>query len=132
MLQTRLIYSIGAVTLLLGAVANFRSYGPLVSTLFLIIMGIVIFLAAYQITCVIKGRCTFTSWWNTLLAMATFSGIAFYYYESLRGKVKLPTLEKQGILKGSHTFDVLNNYASQHLGINVLEYVHNGAVRPAA
>ncbi len=99
MLQTKLIYSIGAVTLLLGAVANFRSYGPLISTLFLIIMSVVIFLAAYQVTCVIKGRCTFTSWWNTLLAMATFSGIAFYYYESLRGKVKLPTLEKQGILK---------------------------------
>lgn len=129
MLQTRLIYGIGALTLLLGAVANFRSYGLLISGAYLIIMGIVIYLAAYQITCVIYGRCTFTSWWNTILAMATFAGIALYYFENLRGGLKLPTLEKQGILRENRTFDVLNKYANDHLGINVLEYVHNGAVK---
>ena len=129
MLQTRLIYAVGALTLLLGALANFRSYGLLISTLFLIIMGIVIFLAGYQVTCVIRGRCTFTSWWNTILAMATFAGIALYYFENLRGGLKLPTLDKQGILRENRTFDVLNKYASDNLGLNVLEYVHNGAVK---
>ena len=86
MLQSDIVLLGGGVTALLGAIANLRYFGIKQTIVFLAFMGMLIYFAYYQVNCLVKGSCVFSSWFSAAIAISTFSGIGIAYYYAIISK----------------------------------------------
>jgi hypothetical protein len=94
MIQSDIVLLGGGITALLGAIANLKYFGIKQTAIFLAFIGMLIYFAYYQVNCLVKGSCVFSSWLSAALAISTFSGIGIAYYYAIQSKTN-PIQNKQ-------------------------------------
>ncbi len=83
MLQANIVIAVGGLTGLIGALVNLKYFGLKTAAAFIIIIGMLVYFSYYQVTCLITGKCVFSSWLSTIIAIITFSGIGVAYYYAI-------------------------------------------------
>lgn len=83
MLQANIILAVGGLTGLIGTIVNFKYFGLQTAAIFSAVISILVYFSYYQVICLIKGKCVFSSWLNTIISIITFSGIGVAYYYAI-------------------------------------------------
>jgi hypothetical protein len=85
-------------------------------------MLVMVYFLAYQIECLIHGRCYMTSWINVFLAGITVSGVFTYYYIAIRNS-QLPRLSKQDLFRLSNLFQTTRSLVSDKYNVDITDYI---------
>ncbi len=87
MLQTVVVVIFAVITGLLGVLANIRGSSGIRSlAIFVAVFSILVYFGDYQIQCLVKGGCHYSSWFAVAVLLGTLYGIAYVYYTAIRMK----------------------------------------------
>ena len=115
MLQTVVVVIFALITGLLGLAANLKAGSSAKSlAIFAILFSVLVYFGDYQIQCLVKGRCIYSSWLAVGVLLMTLYGIAYAYYAGLRVKA--------AVANNTVVFDATLN-TSNPVVKNVLTYL---------
>ncbi len=115
MLQTVVVVIFALITGLLGLIANLKAGSSAKSLgIFAVLFSVLVYFGDYQIQCLVRGGCFYSSWLAVGVLLMTLYGIAYAYYAGLRVKAAMAN--------NSVVFDATMN-TSNPIVKNVLTYL---------
>lgn len=108
LIQNKIIVGASIITAAIGAYANFIARGPGSAITFLTVFAIVVYLAAYQVYCLLVGSCRSSAWIVVGMYLATMFGIAAAYLIAIKNKET--TLNNAKILDANYLLGKSINY----------------------
>ncbi len=86
LIQNKIIVGASIITAAIGAYANLIARGPTSALTFLTVFAIVAYLTAYQVYCLLVGRCKSSAWIVVGMYLATMFGVAAAYLIAIKNK----------------------------------------------
>jgi hypothetical protein len=115
MLQSVIVVIFATITGLLGVFANIKGGSSVKSlAIFAILFSVFVYFSDYQIQCLVKGRCIYSSWLAVGVLLITLYGIAYAYYVGLHVKAT--------VANNNVVFDATMN-TSNPIVRNILTYL---------
>ena len=110
--QNKILWFIGLAATAIGAYANFTVKGAKAAIVFTAAFLLIVYLATYQVYCLIVGRCISSAWISVGIFLTTFGGVAAAYLNSIKQKAA--------------EFDNSHIYTTNPLMGQTLKYIEKG------
>jgi len=84
--QNKILWTAGLAATAIGAYANLTAKGAKSALIFAAAFLLIVYLATFQVYCLIVGRCISSAWISAGIFLATFSGVAAVYLNIIKNK----------------------------------------------